>query len=100
MSSKESLSSFGVLGKSISVIIAATEVHSMEMADVLITVPLDKFNTMDYSQADALIKAGYNAAQSKAAVLSRFSVDEATWKQYLADQPRAAGRRQSRNLWR
>jgi NTE family protein len=93
MSSTESLSSFGVLGKSISVMIAANEVHSMEMADVLITVPLDKFNTMDYSQADALIKAGYNAAQSKAAVLSRFSVDEATWKQYLAD--RAARRRQT-----
>src|SRR5271170_418963 len=79
MSPTESLSSFGTLGKSISVMIAANEVHSMEMADVLITVPVAKFNTMDYSQANALIKAGYDAAQSKAAVLSRFSVDEATW---------------------
>jgi NTE family protein len=86
MSPTESLSSFGVLGKSISVMIAANEVHSMEMADVLITVPLDKYDTMDYNQADALIKAGYNAAQSKAAVLSQFSVDEATWKQYLSDR--------------
>jgi NTE family protein len=93
MSPTESLSSFGVLGKSISVMIAANEVHSMEMADALITVPLAKFNTMDYNQADALIKAGYNAAQSKAGVLSRFSVDEATWKQYLAE--RAARRRQT-----
>ena len=93
MSSTESLSSFGVLGKSISVMIAANEVHSMEMADVLITVPVAKFNTMDYNQADALIKAGYDAAQSKAAILSRFSVDEATWKQYLTD--RTARRRQT-----
>jgi NTE family protein len=93
MSPTESLSSFGVLGKSISVMIAANEVHSMEMADVLITVPLAKYDTMDYSQANALIKAGYNAAESKAAVLSRFSVDEATWKQYLTD--RAARRRQT-----
>ncbi len=93
MSANESLSSFGVLGKSISVMIAANEVHSMEMADVLITVPLDKFNTMDYSQANALIKAGYDAAQSKAAVLSRFSVDEANWNQYLIE--RAARRRQT-----
>jgi NTE family protein len=93
MSSTEPLSSFGVLGKSISVMIAANEVHSMEMADILITVPLAKFDTMNYNQADALIKAGYNAAQSKAAVLSRFSVDEATWKQYLID--RAARRRQT-----
>ena len=92
-SSTESLSSFGVLGKSISVMIAANEVHSMEMADVLISVPLAKFNTMDYNQANALIKAGYDAAQSKAAVLSRFSVDEATWNDYLAE--RAARRRQT-----
>jgi NTE family protein len=86
MSSTESLSSFGVLGKSISVMIAANEVHSMEMADVLITVPLDKFDTMDYDQANDLIKAGYEAAESKAAVLSGFAVDDATWKQYLAER--------------
>src|SRR5271170_3517852 len=93
MAPTENLSSFGVLGKSISVMIAANEVQSMEMADVLITVPLAKFNTMDYNQANDLIKAGYEAAQSKAAILSRFSVDEATWKQYLAD--RDARRRQT-----
>src|SRR5271163_3872883 len=93
MASTENLSSFGVLGKSISVMIAANEVHSMEAADVLITVPLAKFDTMDYNQANDLIKAGYEAAQSKAAVLSRFSVDEATWNQYLTE--RAARRRQT-----
>src|SRR5271163_2897936 len=93
MAPTENLSSFSVLGKSISVMIAANEVQSMEAADVLITVPLAKFDTMDYNQADALIKAGYEAAQSKAGVLSRFSVDEADWKQYLAE--RTARRRQT-----
>jgi NTE family protein len=88
-----SLSSFGVLGKSISVMIAANEVQSMEAADVLVSVPLAKFDTMDYNQADALIKAGYDAAQSKISVLSRFSVDDATWTQYLAN--RNARRRQT-----
>jgi len=58
----------------------------MEAADVLVSVPLAKFDTMDYSQANDLIKAGYDAAQSKAVVLSRFSVDDATWKQYLANR--------------
>jgi NTE family protein len=87
------LSSFGVLGKSISVMIAANEVQSMEAADVLVSVPLAKFDTMDYAQSNELIKAGYDAAQSKAAVLSRFSVDDATWQQYLAD--RTARRRQT-----
>jgi NTE family protein len=86
MAPTDSLSSFSVLGKSISVTIAANEVHSMEAADLLITVPLAKFDTMDYSQADGLIKAGYAAAESKAAVLTRLSVDEASWKQYLAER--------------
>ena len=89
----QNLSSFGVLGKSISVMIAANEVQSMEAADVLVSVPLAKYDTMDYAQSDALIKAGYDAAQSKAAVLSRFSVDEATWQRYLAE--RSARRRQA-----
>lgn len=89
----DSLSSFGVLGKSISVTIAANEVRSMEQADVLVSVPLSKFDSMDYNQADALIKAGYAAAQSKAFVLSRLSVDEATWNRYLAE--RDARRRQA-----
>jgi NTE family protein len=93
MAPTESLSSFGVLGKSISVTIAANEVHSLEQADVLVTVPVSKFNTMDYSQADALIRAGYEAAQSKAAVLSQYSVDEATWNRYIAE--RTARRRQT-----
>src|SRR5271170_6922368 len=93
MASTENLSSLGVLGKSISVMIAANEVQSMEAADVLVSVPLAKFDTMDYAQSNDLIKAGYDAAQSKAAVLSRFSVDDATWQQYLAE--RTARRRQT-----
>ncbi|HEX6772137.1 MAG TPA: patatin-like phospholipase family protein, partial [Acidobacteriaceae bacterium] len=86
MAPTDSLSSFGVLGRSISVTVAANEMRSMEQADVLVSVPLSKFNSMDYSKADALIKAGYAAAQSKASVLSRLSVDEATWNQYLAQR--------------
>ncbi len=93
MSANESLSSFGVLGHSISVVIAANEMRSMEQADLLVSVPLDKYNTRDYNQADALIKAGYNVAEGKAAMLSKLSVDEATWKQYIAE--REARRRQA-----
>ena len=79
-----SLSSFAVLGQSISVMIAANELRSMEQADLLVTVPLQKYNSLDYSAADAIIKAGYDAAASKAKVLSAFSVSEAEWDQYLA----------------
>jgi NTE family protein len=80
------LSSFAVLGESISVMIASNELRSMEQADVLVSVPLQKYNALDYGAADAIIKAGYDAAAAKAKVLSAFSVSEAEWQQYLANR--------------
>ena len=78
-----SLSSLGVLGQSISVVIAANELRSMQKADILISVPLTEYNSMEYEKEDALIQEGYKAAASKAAVLSAFSVDDAGWQEYL-----------------
>jgi len=81
---KTNLSSFGVLGQSISVMSAVNELRSMEEADILVTVPLLKYTALDYNKADAIIKAGYDAAAAKASVLSAFSVSEAEWEEYLA----------------
>ena len=86
------LSSFSVLGRSISVMISANELISMQKADILVSVPLQKYGTLDFNKADEIIKAGYDAAEAKAKVLSTLSVDEAAWTQYLAD--REARRRQ------
>jgi NTE family protein len=80
------LSSFGVLGQSISVMSNVNVVHSMELADVLVVVPLQKYTSLDYNKADAIIKLGYEAAASKATVLSAFSVSEAEWEEYLANR--------------
>ena len=80
------MSSFGVLGRSISVVIAANELRSMEKADMLISVPLEKFDSMQYNRADELIKAGYAAAEAKAALLKTLAVDEPTWRAYLAQR--------------
>jgi NTE family protein len=85
------LSSFSVLGQSISVMISANELLSMEKADILISVPVQKWNALSFSDADAIIKAGYDAAAAKSKVLMTLSVDDASWNQYLAD--RAARRR-------
>src|ERR1700730_1060367 len=84
MDPNTNLSSFGVLGQSISVMSAVNVMHSMELADMLVVVPLQKYTSLDYSKADAIIKLGYDAAASKATVLSAFSVSEAEWEEYLA----------------
>jgi NTE family protein len=84
LGANEPLSSVGVLGQSISVVIAANELRSMEMADILVPVPLEKYTGLDYKKSAEIIKLGYESAASKASVLSRLSVDEATWQAYLA----------------
>lgn len=85
------LSSFGVLGRSVSVAVAANEMRSIEKADILITVPLQDYGSLDYDRAEEIIKLGYEAAQAKATLLSSLSVDEPTWQAYLAE--RASRRR-------
>jgi NTE family protein len=87
----QSLSSFGVLGKSMDVVVAANELRSMEKADILISVPLQKYDSLDFGKFQELIKAGYDAAEAKASILIRLAVDDATWKSYLAQ--RAARKR-------
>lgn len=79
----ENLSAVGVLGRGLAVMIAANELKSMQQADVLVSVPLENFNTLDYGKVDELIKAGYDAAASKAVILEKLSVDDATWQEYL-----------------
>src|SRR6476646_3008236 len=83
---RATMSSFGVLGRSIGVVIAANELRSMEKADMLISVPLEKFGSMQYNRADELIQLGYAAAESKAALLKTLSVDEPAWQDYLAQR--------------
>lgn len=80
------LSSIGVLSQSISVVVAANELASMERADILISVPLTEYTAMDYAKENALMQKGYEAAASKETVLSAFSVDEASWQDYLAQR--------------
>jgi NTE family protein len=81
-----SLSSFSVLGQSISVMISANELLSMEKADILVSVPVQKWSALSFDDADAIIKAGYDAAAAKSRILMTLAVDDATWKQYLADR--------------
>jgi NTE family protein len=80
------LSSFAVLGQSISVMISANELVSMEKADLLVSVPVQKWSALSFNDADAIIKAGYDAAAAKSKILLTLAVDDATWKQYLADR--------------
>jgi NTE family protein len=81
---KQPLNTFSVLGQSLSVMIAANELKSIQMADVMVTVPLEKYSALDYDKAAEIVRAGYEAAESKQTILSKLAVDDASWKQYIA----------------
>jgi NTE family protein len=81
-SDQESL--FSVMGRSIGIMIAANELHSMEAADVLISVNLKGFTAMSYTAANDIIAKGYEAAARKSAILERFALSEDDWQRYLA----------------
>jgi NTE family protein len=90
---QQPLSTFSVLGQSLNVMIAANELTSMQMADVLVTVPLEKYGALDYDKAAEIVRLGYEAAEGKSAILSKLAVDASAWKQYV-DQ-REGRRRES-----
>ncbi len=81
---RQPLSTFSVLGQSLSVMIAANELKSMQMADVLVTVPLEKYTALDYEKSTEIIHLGYEAAAGKSAILSKLALDDASWQQYVA----------------
>lgn len=80
------LSAIGVLNESVGTVIAANELRSMEQADIVISVPLAEYSLMQFSRFDPIIKLGYEAAEAKAGLLSKFAVDEATWQKYLEER--------------
>jgi NTE family protein len=75
---------FSVLGRSISVGTAATELRGMEAADIVVKVDVQKFSSMDFEKADALIQKGMQAAEEKAKVLQPYVLDQAAWNEYMA----------------
>ena len=82
----ESFSSVRVLSRSVSVVVATTELRGMERADILITVDLSAYDSLDYTKSEEISKLGYEAAQAKAAILTTLSVDDETWQHYLAER--------------
>jgi NTE family protein len=82
----------GVAGASLSVMIAANEGQSLKLADMVIAPDLASLRSNDYLRAEEFRKAGYAAAELKAAMLSRFSIPLEEWEQLV--KARQAKRRQ------
>ena len=67
---------FSVLGRSVDVVVLESELRGLKNADIVVTVPLEKYNGFEYDKAAAIIREGTQAAEQKKAVLSRFSASD------------------------
>ncbi len=83
-SAKEIQSAFSVLGRSVELKIAETELRGMEGADLVVRANVEQYSSMDYGKSDKLVKIGYDAAQEKSNILLKYALSDADWTEYLA----------------
>ena len=77
---KDIQSVFNVLDHSVSAMLEENELHGLERADAVISVPLAEFRTRDYAKSVQIIERGYAAANSRARLLEAFALDDAAWQ--------------------
>ena len=81
-SAKEIVSAFSVLGRSVELVIAETELRGMAGADLIVRADVADFSTSDYAKSDELIQKGYEAAETKAQILKTYSLNDQDWAEY------------------
>jgi len=79
-------SAFSILGRSVELVIAETEIRGMAGADLVVKANVEKYTTMDYEKVDELIKIGYEAAAEKAQILKAYQLDDQAWAEYLREK--------------
>jgi NTE family protein len=75
-----------VLGRSIDVVIRDNEIRGLAGADLVVTVDLHNFNSMDYEKSTTIIGTGRDAAAGKATVLTPYSLDDSAWHEHLEER--------------
>ena len=73
----------GVMGRSIDVMMDANLVHSLKLADLVIRVDVRNYTTLDFKASEEIIQRGYEAAEAMRAELTKYSLPEEEWSQYV-----------------
>ena len=74
----------GIVGRTASVAIEASERQLRKQADVVIMPDTTGFTAGDYLKTVELAKRGYAAAEAQKAELLKYALDDADWQAYLA----------------
>jgi NTE family protein len=73
----------GAAGRNIAIMISANELKSIQAADVLVSVDLKEFTSLDFSQGAKIPPRGFAAAEKKQAMLSKLAVGPEEWAAYM-----------------
>jgi NTE family protein len=89
---EEIQSFFGVLGRSVDVIVRENEIRGLSKADLVVNVDLHEYSSLEYQKSQAIIAVGRQATEAKARVLEPFALNDQDWQAY---QQARDGRRRS-----
>ncbi|HEX9001649.1 MAG TPA: patatin-like phospholipase family protein [Blastocatellia bacterium] len=76
----------GILQQSLTVMTIDNDRRNLRLADIIIAPELGELSLLDFSPVDDIAKIGFQAAEQKTAVLSRFALSESDWQQHLAQR--------------
>ena len=87
LADRESLESLlGVLFQTINIASADNSRRSLQQANLIIAPDLKGYSSADFGRYQDIIKLGYDGAQKNVALLKGLSLDEAAWKEHLAER--------------
>jgi NTE family protein len=73
----------GVAGRNLSIMTAENEAPNIADANILVKADLSKYTSSDFTKSAEIIPKGYAAAQSHAAELEKYALNDADWKAYV-----------------
>jgi NTE family protein len=83
---KDIQSLFTVLGRSIDVIIRENEIRGLAGADMVVSVNLKDFTSLEYEKSETIIQKGHSAAEGKQNVLDKLKATDQEWQEFLAQR--------------
>ncbi len=72
-----------VAAQNVAIMVAANELNSMKDADILLKADLHEFTSSSFTLGSEIVPRGVEAAERKSKLLSRLSVSDEVWQEYL-----------------
>jgi len=76
----------GVLNRAFSVGIVRNVNRAVQLADIVVTVPVASYSGADYTKGGQLIREGYLAAEANSKLLLPYALSPQEWAAYVADR--------------